>query len=169
MKMSEIVPAPVGTYAGVRFCDETKKQLEEYCTQWNIPNCTPADKYHTTLLYSRKPCPNYKPLGDIAPPYVGSPKELVVWNTQPKEPGGPTARCLVLKFDCEHLINRHQSLMQEHQATYDYPEYLPHVTLSYDIGDMDHSNLPVPEFPLNVVHEYHEPLNLDWAQQNAKK
>jgi hypothetical protein len=77
-----------------------------------------------------------------------------------------------MKFKCEELNARHKELMDEHDATYDFPEYKTHVTLSYDIGDMDETKLPdviktIGE--MKIVKEYGEDLDLDWAKNNTSK
>ena len=155
-----------GTYAAVSFNDTTVDALQKYIKDNDIPNGTPAGKMHCTLLYSRKHCPNYKPAGKISPSWTGKPVGLEVWESQSK------SRCLVLKFDCDELHKRHKLLMKEHDATYDFPEYKTHVTLSYDIGEMDEKELPditkaIDE--LTIVDEYGEDLDLDWAKNNTGK
>jgi hypothetical protein len=78
----------------------------------------------------------------------------------------------VLKYDCKDLNKRHKELMDEHKATYDFPKYEPHVTLSYDIGDLDIKQLPdIKELlpVINVIHEYGEDLDLSWSQTKGTK
>jgi len=157
-----------GTYAGVHFSDDTKNSILKYVKENNIPNPTPIDKMHCTLLYSRKYCPNYKAAGDIKPFWNGTPGGFNVWEGQPDE-DGHKPNCLILEFKCDELTNRHNSLMTEHDATYDFPEYKTHITLSYDIGEMDINNLPKYTSPIEITNEYGEDLDLDWAQNNAKE
>lgn len=156
-----------GTYAGVTFSEATKKAVAEYIKENNIPNPTPTDKLHSTLLYSRKRCPNYKAKGDLNPTLRGRPGAWQVWESQPDKDGN-IANCLVMEFDCPELNARHEELMKEHDATFDYPEYKTHITFSYDIGEMDHKDLPKFTGPVELVHEYQEELDIDWAQKNAK-
>ncbi len=53
--------------------------------------------------------------------------------------------------------------MKLHDATYDFPEYIPHITLSYDLGDM-----PLPKLPDDMRKEFHlsleyvEDLKMEW-------
>lgn len=170
MKLHELKEAlkKKGTYAGVRFCDNTKDAIQTYMDENNIPNMLDKEKLHSTLLYSRKHCPNYTPAGDTS--MTGYPDEFVVWNTQaPAGKEGETSRCLVLKYHCPELEKRHADLRAEHGATHDYPDYTPHITLSYDIGDTDVEQLPdISKFlsQINIVHEYGEDLDLDWASAN---
>lgn len=161
-----------GTYSAVKFDKSTVDSLQDYIKENDIPNPIAASKMHTTVLYSRKYCPDYKPQGEISPPWIGTPDGLEVWETKGKLRDEPTKRCLVLKFKCDKLSQRHKDLMKEHDATYDFPDYKPHITLSYDIGDMDEKELPdVSKFlsKIKIVSEYGEDLDLDWADKKAKK
>ena len=173
MKISDIKTKEQkpGTYAGAKFDTETNKALHKYMSDNKIPNAIRPDKIHTTILYSRKHCPNYTPLGKLKHPWVATPVEFVVWKTNGAD-GGTPANCLVLKLDCKELKDRHEELMKQHNATYDYDEYSPHVTLSYDIGDTDVSKLPKifdSVKHLNVVEEYGEDLDLNWAKNKGTK
>jgi len=157
-----------GTYTAVHFDEDTKRRLREYVRQNLIPNALPADKYHTTITYSRNFLPDLKPLGKIDPPWVGTPVKLEVWESS-KDDDGKTSNCLVLMYKCEQCEIRHDQIMDEHDATYDFDEYKTHITLSYDIGDMDISDLPNPESigDISIVEEYMEELNLNWAKDNS--
>ena len=51
--------------------------------------------------------------------------------------------------------------MDKYELTYDYPEYIPHITLSYDIGDtILPKNVEFPKF-FRISSEYQEDLNLN--------
>lgn len=156
-----------GTYAGVSFDEETLKKITNFIKENKIPNAVPADKLHTTLLYSRKYLPDYKAQGEIDPPYVGTPKEFDVWESQ-EDNNGEKTKCLVLKYSCKELEKRHEYLMDEHDATYDFDQYRPHITFSYNIGDLDVSELdPSSIGDIVIVKEYQEDLNLNWAKENT--
>jgi hypothetical protein len=160
-----------GTYAAVKFDDKTVAALQKYIKDNDIPNGTPAEKMHCTVLYSRKHCPDYKPAGEIDPPWTGTPDKLEVWESNGKLRDKPTTRCLVMKFKCEELNARHKELMDEHDATYDFPEYKTHITLSYDIGDMDEDKLPNIKDAIGeikVVNEYGEDLDMSWSDKLKK-
>ena len=156
-----------GTYAGVRFDEDTVGRIKTFIEENEIPNAIPDDKIHTTLLYSRKPCPNYKATGDLNPALTGTPTEFDVWESQPDDDGNKS-NCLVLQFECDDLVDRHKSLMDEHGGTFDFDEYKPHTTFSYDIGDLDIENLdPSGLGDLKIVSEYQEELNTNWAKDNS--
>lgn len=168
MKMQDLLEKQEqqkGTYAGIRYDKATTDAIAKYIKDNNIPNAIKADKIHTTLLYSRKHCPDYIPGGMYKKPYVATPEEFAVWETNPD--AGPKTKCLILKLKCQGLVDRHNELMKEHGATYDYAQYQPHVTLSYDIEDLDVDKLPdirdtVKQ--LNAVEEYGEDLDLNWTK-----
>lgn len=157
-----------GTYAAVNFSKETTDAIKQYMKDNDIPNALAEDKIHTTVLYSRKYCPDYKPLGKIDPPWVGKATNFDVWKTRPKD-GGEGSNCLVLQFKCEELNERHEKLMKEHEATYGFPDYKTHISFSYDIGDMDWKKLPKFEGKITIVEEYGEDLDLDWAKNKGLK
>ena len=148
-----------GTYAGVKFDKSTVDKLVKYMKAAGIPSPSSKDDLHTTLLYSRTECPDYEP--DVNCQYIGTPSGF--------EKFGDDKNTLVLAFDCPELAKRHSQLRKEHGATWDYPSYIPHITLSYDAADVDISKLPdISDFIDKVVcsSEYKEDLNLDWENDH---
>ena len=168
MKLEEISlmeEAKKGTYAAVSLSTHAVVELMKYIKDNDIPKWVKPSNLHTTLLYSRKHLQDFKPRGKLKDPIIGTPTELVVWETSADD-GVPPTNCLIMKFDSPALVKRHQDLMKEHGGTFDYDEYEPHVTLSYDIGDLDIKKLPdvkkaIPTVVFDV--EYGEDLMLGWA------
>jgi hypothetical protein len=150
-----------GTYSAVRFGQDTVDALIEVIEGLGILNPTPSDELHATLLYSRKYLPKYRAKGVLTPPWTAKPASVEIWNTRNGK------KAAVIKLDSFDLIDRHHFLMDVHGATYDFPEYKPHITLSYDyrndytaeeLTKMIKSGIP----QLEIVEEYQEDLNLDW-------
>lgn len=172
MKLNDIMEkkdeeATPGTYAGVRFDKDTTKRIKKFAKTNKIPERLESRKLHTTLLYSKKNLPNYKAVGDLDAPLVGKPKSFDVWESKADD-DGEKSNCLVLQYDCPALSKRHKDLMDEHDAEYDFDEFKPHVTLSYNIGDFDVSTLDPKEIgDINIVTEYQEELNVGWAKANT--
>lgn len=168
MKLIEVTKKK-GTYAGVHFDHDTKKRIQKYLKDNKIPNPLGLDKMHNTLIYSRKHLPKFQAAGRIDPPWVGKPTKFDVWESQSDEKTGEKSKCLIMKFECAKCVDRHNEIMDKHDATFDYDKYTPHVTLSYDIGDFDVKSLPDPSEigDLKIVSEYQEDLNLDWAKDNT--
>lgn len=155
-----------GSYAAVTFSKDTVKRLTQFCVENDIPNPLKPHKFHTTLLYSRKFLPDYEAQGKLDPPWIGTPYRFDVWETQPKKDGGPTSRCLVMIYESKELKARHVKLMDEHEAEFDFKTYNPHITLSYDIGNMKIKGITdkIKDIgDIEIVDEYGEDLKLDWA------
>jgi hypothetical protein len=158
-----------GTYAAVKANQETKDKLEAYMEKNKIPTPVKVDKLHVTLIYSRKHLEGFKAEGKLDKPYACKPKEFVVWKTKPEDPKEEKTNCLVLQLNSPELIKRHEHIMKEFGATFDFDKYTPHITLSYSIGDMDIENLPKIDFDLVFDTEYAEELNLNWAKTKGTK
>jgi hypothetical protein len=160
MRISELEEAQqTGTYVGVNFSEETIRNLAAYQKTHNIPNPTPADKLHTTILYSRRHV-DWRPKTDLALLVSPEHSDITVFN------GRDGSRCLVWKYQSEYLTKRFD-LGRALGATFDYDSYKPHITLSYDIGNFDFASLPVPDFNIEIVGEYAEPLEQDWQEKAA--
>lgn len=150
----------MGTYAAVKFDHATRKSIHRYCAMANIPNMIRPDKLHTTLLYSDRDLPLFEPNDKYVYPLVAYPAGMDIWDTTNDQ--GQVEHCLVVLLDCPHLIERHKLLMREHDAVYPFPNYQPHMTLSYNVGDLDPETLPFFESYVPhviIVGEYSESLN----------
>ncbi len=161
MKLDELMEAKkAGTYAGFRYDKDGVKLISKYAKDNDVPKPLEPEKMHTTLLYSRKHCPDYEPAGKLDDPYTAKVGELDVWKTKSGK------KALVVELDCPDMVKRHKELMKEHGATHDFDEYKVHITLSYDIGDLDVDKLPDIRDTIKeiaAVEEYGEDLKLDWA------
>jgi hypothetical protein len=84
---------------------------------------------HVTVLYSKQPV-DWMKMGrsrtDVVIP-EGEPRVV-----EPICPGGP----VVLHVSCPELSWRHDQLVRE-GASHDYPEYQPHVTITYEYEGVD--------------------------------
>ena len=158
-----------GTYAGVKYSTKSVDAIRRYLKDNNIPNQVNTKKIHTTLLYSRKFLPKFKAQGMLTHPIKATFEKFVVWETTPPDPKQTPWNCLVMQLRCPELVNLHKRYMKEHEAEYDYDVYTPHVTLSYNIGDLDIKQLPRFEDTLYITEEYMETLNLDWAATDGVK
>lgn len=146
-----------GTYAGVRFTKETVDQLVKLQKDLGVPDPHPSSKFHSTLLYSKKHLPDYKAIGKYNPPPVADDTKvkLEIW---PSNSG--TKNVLVVKYKCSWLEDRHSELSDEHGAEWDHPDYIPHITLSYNVGDWkpEHYTIELDE-PITLESEYQEELD----------
>jgi len=156
---------PAGNYVAVSFGADTVDEIKSFMDANDIPNQVTPSKLHTTVIYSKKYDKSVKGQGDIDPPWIGKPDHLEVWESKDKD-----TKCLVLVYGCTQLENRHKYLMSHHDLTYDFDEYIPHITLSYDIGDITPQDLPSPKTigNISIVKEYAEELKEDWASTSTK-
>jgi hypothetical protein len=152
-----------GTYAALRFSSETIEKLLEYIRNNDIPKGLDKDEFHSTLLYSRKFLPEYKPIGKLETSLIATPINMEIWPSPPNAFKKEETNCLILKYECDDQVNRFDTLMDEHEATYDYDEYKPHTTLSYDIGDLQLEDLDDVNTigNLEIIEEYGIDLDLD--------
>lgn len=167
MKVKDIIEEgkkPDGSFAGLKFSTDTQTALKEYIEKNEIPNPLNTNKIHSTLLYSKKYLPDYKPAGKLDKSWFGSPTHFSIFKSN-KKTGGTGSNCLVLEYKCSEQSSRFDELMEKHAATYDFDEYKPHITLSYDVGDLDYKKLPKFSKQLEIVEEYGENLNLNWASK----
>lgn len=153
-----------GTYAGYRFNKDDIKELRTWAKNKKIPNRVPQEKFHCTLLYSRKPCPDYEPLGELEEPIVAKVDSPEIWDTQDEK------RALVVRLNAPNMVKRHKKLMKDHDATYDFDEYKPHLTLSYDVGKDftvdDLKDLKDHIGEIRAVEEYGEQLVDEWQKSD---
>jgi len=144
-----------GTFVAVRFHEETVAKLVGFGVANAVPNLIDQAEYHSTIAYSRKHLPNVPKQRDITPGWIARPIGFDVFSTK------SGTNCLVLKIDCPEAIGRHNFLRNWEGASHDFPTYIPHITLSYDIGDYDVSilkdiSVALPE--IVIVQEYCQEL-----------
>jgi 2'-5' RNA ligase len=123
-------------YVAVDPDEATKKILTRIQNTYDVPHAYTPDKMHCTLIYSNKPCS----LPQMNPKTVYR-AEFDRFDFFDQRNG---KRCLFMKLKSPELQARHGSLMKEMKASYDFPDYLPHITLSYDCGKYDASMIKWP-------------------------
>ena len=143
-----------GTYVAVRFNKHSQDLIDGFVKRNNVPNPLPLEDIHSTILYSRKHCEGLELEPNIL--HTCMVDGMEVW------PSKSGKHCLVLKLNCPSLVKRHEELMKKHDATYDYKEYKPHITISYDIGDTPISSFVEPKGMILIgTKEYYEDLDLE--------
>lgn len=125
-----------GTYISVFLDEETILNILKYIELANIPNPVIPDYIHCTLLCTESEIIDHIPIYNYPTPLVGIPMGLRVWKTR------SGLNCLVLVFNCTELEDRHNELIVQQQLNHCFPDYISHVTLSYDVGDIELTELP---------------------------
>jgi 2'-5' RNA ligase len=117
----------------------------------------PSDM-HVTIAYSREPV-DWDQFGEQMK-YVS-----VLYNYIIKQfDGGAT----VLSFNSEILHNRWKQFL-EGGASWDYPDYNPHVTLTYKAEDLDITSIPPYKGVLMFGQEVFKELDLDYKDTIVEK
>lgn len=121
-----------------------------------------AEDMHVTVLYSRTP---------VDPMAMGE-----TWGSETDgglivKAGGPRALerfgegALVLQFASWSLTNRHADMIRA-GASHDWPEYAPHVTITYTVPEgFDIEAVRPYAGELRFGPEIFEPLDLDWKSK----
>jgi hypothetical protein len=139
-----------GLYVCVKFDKQTVKDLSKFVDDFKIKNPIVPSRYHTTIVYSKKP------LFWRAEHDIGHEAKATGWEVW--EDHNTKKPVLVLHLESSYLRTRFDLAMSR-GASYDFPEYNPHISFSYDAGEgFDVESLPVPEFPIIIDKEIAEPL-----------
>jgi 2'-5' RNA ligase len=138
-----------GTYVALVADKATQDRISQFQTDIGIEDGVSGDKLHTTLIYSRR----------IHDDMVAQPSEVYTARHKGYALFGQEKKALVMLLDAPEVCARHEQLMKDHDATYDFSEYQPHITLSYDVPeDFDVSKLPTFEGDIVMTGEYKEDL-----------
>lgn len=112
-----------GTYAKAVPCEASKNKIAELTNLLNINNSVAPHSLHTTVAYSRKVIPELE--STVLPePIAATPIGFAIFKSN-------MYNCLVILLESMGLNTLHQQAMSL-GATYDYDQYHPHVTVSYD-------------------------------------
>lgn len=108
------------------------REVRAWAKSQGLKLLVPANQMHVTCLYSKTPVDWF----DVA--------DLWGWNEELTiSAGGPRKvealgdeGAIVLRFASEDLIWQHKRKIEK-GASHDYDEFLPHLTLTYDAGEVD--------------------------------
>jgi len=135
-----------GTYSAYHLTDHSAQQLMTFVKELGIPNPVLPNDYHITTMYSRAPV-DYTP--DVGRNIVVEPVSYQVFNTQKSK-----SCLLVLRVESPELHKRFAE-SQKLGATYDFDDYLPHITLTGILPEApDVSKYPLPTFPIVLADEF---------------
>ena len=111
------------TYAKVVPCDRSISKINDLTSILNIDNAVAAKDLHATVVYSRSEVIGLD-LIEIVRPLEATPVAFDLFDN-----GGK--KCLVIKLKSDDLDMLHW-MTREMGASYDYIDYHPHITVSYD-------------------------------------
>jgi len=141
-----------GTYVGLRVLPPSGPKLYEFAKANGLvlSKSSFERRLHTTVLYSRKPCPAI-----IADPevHIAQFEDYALFTNT--DDGKNTV--LVVKLNAPSVVARHIKLMAEHGASHDFPTFQPHITLTMAFYGDVHKLKPI-DFPIYLGQEYVEEL-----------
>lgn len=142
---------PNGTYAEVLPSSKSLRTISKIINTLKIDNPTPTGEIHCTVTYSRKPGPT---LSDYEPnfPIRASIKGFKVFPLRSE------GNCLVLELISPELDELHEYALSL-GCTHDYPEYTPHVTLTYSWPNNHVPDMNVAGIKLIFDHWAVKPLD----------
>jgi hypothetical protein len=124
-----------------------------------IPSPTMLEDFHTTIVYSRVSISDYPVRLSVM--HRGWRFAIDHFEMLPTKPGGDKM-VLVGVLKAEVLEELHRGLLTL-GATHDFPDYIPHISISYEIPvDFDVTALVPPVEDLYPEFIYLEPLDLNW-------
>lgn len=134
-----------GIYAAV-FVKESR-ELREYVARHNIPQAQEdRQRLHVTVFHTSKSAHLLRNIQRANTVHVA---QACGWITLPH--GDKT--CLALELKCDSLLARFKQL-EAMGLEHKYPEFIPHLTLSYDIGDyLKYHSLPPLPGPIILHNE----------------
>ena len=134
-------------------------ELLDWASSQGFASMVPPEELHVTVMYSKRPV-NWFKMGEWGS-WAG---ELVV------PAGGPRVvetlgsdGAVALIFQSGELQFRHRE-MRDAGASWDYPSFLPHVTLTYDSGDIDLAKVQPYQGRLIFGPEIFEAIASDWHE-----
>ena len=116
----------------------------------------PAEDIHVTQVYSREPMD-----WDAV---VASQERLRAFGDKRSVARLGDKGAAVLHFDNPDLRRRWQQF-RDAGASWDYDSYNPHLTISYDAGDLDLSKVEPYAGPIELGAERYEPLDDEWGDK----
>lgn len=160
-KFSEFVERRKGTYVSCSYTEETTQAIAAWCVQNLIPDPLDPKKYHTTILYSRKPVENAADVVKLEPGLEFTAKGFHLFDSKED----PLRAALVIELDAPQIVAAHKRLISA-GGTHDYDDFTPHLTVSYlALKSTDLSVLPVPAFKFKLKAVTVEPLDLNWKDR----
>lgn len=150
---------PLYVYRQVKNADE----IMAWAVSQGFASLVPPGDLHVTVAYSKKPVNWFLMASDFV---LG--ERLVI------DPGGPRVvdrlgdqGAIVLHFWNEQLSWRNRQ-MRDAGASWDFPQYLPHITLTYQGGDIDLAKVQPYTGRIVLGPEIFEPIEDGWQNDLAE-
>lgn len=140
-----------GTIALLGLSDDSAASLKIWCDNHHLP-CLDVEDLHCTLLYSRKPVEKFTKFDNAK---LDIPAEIIGWKK--------LGNALVLELYCPKAERFHKWMIK-HGGTHDFPDYIAHISISYD---WERDDLPktIPDMIIEFDKMSVSPINKNYADE----
>lgn len=148
-----------GTYASLHLDAASSKALTAFIKSYGFANPCPVEKAHCTVMYSSKALSDKGHFIDE----VDIPATIIGFKALGHEGEKMT---LVATLDCPGATKAWKHYKQL-GAAWDYPSYIPHISVAYDISDK--TKIPELKQKLKLRFDRLEitPLATDWKKKEG--
>lgn len=133
----------------------------EWAKAQGFETTTPADDLHVTIAFSRRPV-DWMKAGETWSNDKDGKLTVQPGGARIVEPLGDKG-AVVLLFNSSELAWRHEAIKREAEATWDFPSYQPHVTITYAGADLDLSKVEPYRGKLVFGPELFSEVDDDWS------
>jgi hypothetical protein len=132
----------------------------EWAKEQGFTKCLDPSDMHVTICFSKKPIDwsNLTDSFDNVQSSAGSKREIQLF--------GDDKTAVVLTFECADLNRRFEEFRDDFGATSDFPEYRPHISISYaGLPDgLELKDIKPYDGVLKFGPEIMKPVKLDWKK-----
>jgi hypothetical protein len=146
---------PTGTYVCLKPDEATMKMVGRFIEANHILNGLQITKLHTTIVYSKV----YDPTLKSSPCFYSAEFDHV--RVMPSDNG---KLCIAIELKSDSIQKLHRELLSDYKVTHTYPDFVVHMTVTYDGGQMPLEwNTDELNQPFNFDFMRVEDLNRDWT------
>lgn len=142
------------------------KEIIRWAKGQGFKTTLPADDLHVTICYSRAAV-DWMKIPEAWSQNEDGSLDVKPGSVRLVEALGDKG-AVVLMFNSNDLAWRHMTF-KELGATWDHDEYQPHITITYDAGDLDLSEVVPYRGPIKLGPEIFEEVNEDWSEGIVEK
>ncbi len=124
---------------------------------------TPAEDLHVTVAFSRRPV-DWMKVGETWTGDRDGKLTVAPGGARLVEPLGDKG-AVVLLFNSSELSWRHEAIKRDADASWDFPSYQPHVTITYSGGDVDLTKVEPYRGKLVFGPELFSEVDDDWSSK----
>jgi len=142
-----------GVYISLKVSEESKKEINKWQEKYLKGTEYNKNDLHLTLIYSKKEHKERIETSSYKIPVIVT--EYDIYGEEGNE-------CLVAKVKSEELLFKNSELVNKYGFISDFPNYEPHITLSYNMNNIQINSLPIIDFVIELEEETIAEINKDW-------